>query len=69
MPSDPLRRTAFLAALIVAVSCLVIVVVAVVRTGRDGNLTDWLALLAVAAIAGAWRLRSRPASGLDRPGH
>ncbi|HEX3929163.1 MAG TPA: hypothetical protein VHW64_00550 [Nocardioides sp.] len=61
MPIARHRRTAFLALLVLAGSCLMTVVAAVVRTGRDGKVTDWLALLAVAAIAGAWRLHRRPA--------
>ena len=47
----------FVASLAVAVLSIVGVLVTVVRTGRDGRVADWLAVVAVAALVLAWRLR------------
>jgi len=56
MDNHQSRRMAFLACLVVAVLCILGVLVAVVDTGRDGSVTDWLTVAAVAALILAWRL-------------
>lgn len=50
-------RITFRISVLVAAICIVGVVVAVVMTGRDGSVADWLALLAVGALVVAWRHR------------
>ncbi len=44
----------------VAALCATGAVIGVVSTGRDGALTDWFAVLTVAALVVAWRLHHRP---------
>lgn len=55
MPTALLR----LLALCVAGLCIVGVVIGVVWTGRDGRITDVLAVGAVAALVLSWRLHTR----------
>jgi hypothetical protein len=50
-------RITLRSSVLVAAICIVVVVVAVVMTGRDGSVSDWLALLAVGALVVAWRHR------------
>ena len=56
MDNHQSRRLALVASLVVAVLCILGVFVALVRTGRDGSVADWLAVAAVAALILAWRL-------------
>jgi hypothetical protein len=58
---DPRVSTALLRLLALSVAglCLVGVVVGVVMTGREGRITDLLAVAAVVALGIAWRLHSR----------
>jgi len=51
------HRMTFRISVLVAAICIAGVVVAVVMTGRDGSVADWLALLAVGVILVAWRHR------------
>jgi uncharacterized membrane protein YccC len=55
-----LRRLALRGLALVAALCVAGVVVSVVIHGTDGRLTDWLAVVAVAALVACWRLY-RPA--------
>jgi hypothetical protein len=50
-------RLTFRISMLVAAICVVCVVLAVVMTGRDGRVADWLALLAVGALVVACRHR------------
>jgi uncharacterized membrane protein YqjE len=61
------ERLTFRITFLGAVICLVSVVVAVVATGRDGAVADWLGLLALGSLVVAWRLdrRSRSAAVSD----
>jgi hypothetical protein len=54
--NSQLRRLALLGLALVAALCVVGVMVSVVINGTDGRLTDWLAVVAVAALVACWRL-------------